>query len=139
MSLPHAGIRYSTIKVDEYEVKADGLLVANVGSSTANIISVPVGLTLERTIDFGDDLKVKPALNASLTFNFGDTEADFNTTFIGLAADNLKAEIVDDVTYGIGAGLSVTKSNVVVNAGINYLGSENTDSIDVFLKGAYNF
>lgn len=70
----------------------------------------------------------------------GDTDTDFTSSFVGLAGDKLKAEIIDDFTYGAGAGLSLTKSNTAsIDAGINYVGSQNTNSFDVFLKGSYQF
>lgn len=138
--VPHAGLRYNNIKVDGYNVKADGLTVAQVGSSTANIFSIPVGLSVEKTFDMGNDWKVKPAANVSVSYNMGDTDTDFTSSFVGLAGDKLKAEIIDDFTYGAGAGLSITKNNTAsIDAGINYVGSQNTNSFDVFLKGSYLF
>lgn len=138
--VPNAGLHYTNIKVDGYNVKADGLTVAKVGSSTANIFSIPVGLSVEKTFDMGNDWKLKPAANVSVSYNMGDTDTDFTSSFVGLAGDKLKAEIIDDFTYGAGAGLSLTKNNTAsIDAGINYVGSQNTNSFDVFLKGSYQF
>lgn len=138
--VPNAGLHYTNIKVDGYNVKADGLTVAKVGSSTANIFSIPVGLSVEKTFDMGNDWKLKPVANVSVSYNMGDTDTDFTSSFVGLAGDKLKAEIIDDFTYGAGAGLSLTKSNTAsIDAGINYVGSQNTNSFDVFLKGSYQF
>lgn len=138
--VPNAGLHYTNIKVDGYNVKADGLTVAKVGSSTANIFSIPVGLSVEKTFDMGNDWKLKPVANVSVSYNMGDTDTDFTSSFVGLASDKLKAEIIDDFTYGAGAGLSLTKNNTAsIDAGINYVGSQNTNSFDVFLKGSYQF
>lgn len=138
--VPNAGLHYTNIKVDGYNVKADGLTVAKIGSSTANIFSIPVGLSVEKTFDMGNDWKLKPVANVSVSYNMGDTDTDFTSSFVGLAGDKLKAEIIDDFTYGAGAGLSLTKNNTAsIDAGINYVGSQNTNSFDVFLKGSYQF
>ena len=138
--VPNAGLHYTSIKVDGYNVKADSLTVAKVGSSTANIFSIPVGLSVEKTFDMGNDWKLKPVANVSVSYNMGDTDTDFTSSFVGLAGDKLKAEIIDDFTYGAGAGLSLIKSNTAsIDAGINYVGSQNTNSFDVFLKGSYQF
>ena len=138
--VPNAGLHYTNIKVDGYNVKADGLTVAKIGSSTANIFSIPVGLSVEKTFEMGNDWKLKPVANVSVSYNMGDTDTDFTSSFVGLAGDKLKAEIIDDFTYGAGAGLSLTKSNTAsIDAGINYVGSQNTNSFDVFLKGSYQF
>lgn len=138
--VPNAGLHYTNIKVDGYNVKADGLTVAKIGSSTANIFSIPVGLSVEKTFEMGDDWKLKPVANVSVSYNMGDTDTDFTSSFVGLAGDKLKAEIIDDFTYGAGAGLSLTKNNTAsIDAGINYVGSQNTNSFDVFLKGSYQF
>lgn len=138
--VPNAGLHYTNIKVDGYNVKADGLTVAKVGSSTANIFSIPVGLSVEKTFDMGNDWKLKPVANVSVSYNMGDTDTDFTSSFVGLAGDKLKTEIIDDFTYGAGAGLSLTKNNTAsIDAGINYVGSQNTNSFDVFLKGSYLF
>lgn len=138
--VPNAGLHYTNIKVDGYNVKADSLTVAKVGSSTTNIFSIPVGLSVEKTFDMGNDWKLKPAANVSVSYNMGDTDTDFTSSFVGLAGDKLKAEIIDDFTYGAGAGLSLTKNNTAsIDAGVNYVGSQNTNSFDVFLKGSYQF
>lgn len=138
--VPNAGLHYTSIKVDGYNVKADSLTVAKVGSSTANIFSIPVGLSVEKTFEMGNDWKLKPVANVSVSYNMGDTDTDFTSSFVGLAGDKLKAEIIDDFTYGAGAGLSLTKNNTAsIDAGINYVGSQNTNSFDVFLKGSYQF
>ena len=138
--VPNAGLHYTSIKVDGYNVKADSLTVAKVGSSTANIFSIPVGLSVEKTFDMGNDWKLKPVANVSVSYNMGDTDTDFTSSFVGLAGDKLKAEIIDDFTYGAGAGLSLTRKDTTsIDAGINYVGSENTNSFDVFLKGSFLF
>lgn len=138
--VPNAGLHYTNIKVDGYNVRADGKPVASIGSSTADIFSIPVGLSVEKTFDMGNDWKLKPVANVSVSYNIGDTDTDFTSSFVGLAGDKLKAEIIDDFTYGAGAGLSLTKNNTAsIDAGINYVGSQNTNSFDVFLKGSYQF
>lgn len=126
--------------MDGYNVSADGKPVASIGSSTADIVSIPVGLSVEKSFDLSDDWKLKPAANVSVAFNTGDTDTRFTSTFIGMAGDNLKAEIADDFTYGTGVGLSLTRKNTTsIDAGVSYVGSQNTNSYDVFLRGSYIF
>lgn len=138
--IPHAGVHYNNIHVDGYNVSADSKPVASIGSSTADIVSIPVGLSVEKSFNLSDDWKLKPAANVSVAFNTGVTDTRFTSTFIGMAGDNLKAEIADDFTYGAGVGLSLTRKNTTsIDAGVSYVGSQNTNSYDVFLRGSYIF
>lgn len=105
--IPHAGVRYTTLKSDDYSVQANGLYIANVKSERTKVVSFPVGVTVEKAFNVGQsDWKVKPAVDLGVNFNTGDTDASYKTTFIGANEASLNAEIADSVVYTAGAGLS---------------------------------
>lgn len=105
--IPHAGVRYTTLKSDDYSVQANGLYIANVKSDRTKVVSFPVGVTVEKAFNVGQsDWKVKPAVDLGVNFNTGDTDASYKTTFIGANEASLNAEIADSVVYTAGAGLS---------------------------------
>lgn len=138
--IPHAGVRYTTMYSENYCIKANDNYIAKVKNDRLSLVSVPVGVTVEKTFAFGSDWKVKPALDLGLTFNSGDTDATYKTTFIGAKPASLKAEVVDKVVYNAGAGLKFShKKNADIETGVAYSGSDNTNDVSFYLTGSYQF
>ena len=138
--IPHVGVRYTTMYSENYGIKANGNYIAKVKNDRLSLISVPVGVTVEKTFALGSDWKVKPALDLGLTFNSGDTDATYKTTFIGAKPASLKAEVVDKVVYNAGAGLKFShKKNADIETGVAYSGSDNTNDVSFYLTGSYQF
>lgn len=138
--IPHAGVRYTTMYSENYGIKANGNYIAKVKNDRLSLVSVPVGVTVEKTFSLGSDWKVKPALDLGLTFNSGDTDATYKTTFIGAKPASLKAEVVDKVVYNAGAGLKFShKKNADIETGVAYSGSDNTNDVSFYLTGSYQF
>ena len=67
-----------------------------------------------------------------MTFNTGDTKAKSTTTFTGVKAINLNAEVLDEVHHGVTLGLGAQYGAFGTSFGINYTGSSNTDSFGVY-------
>ena len=139
--IPHAGVRYTTLKSDDYSVQANGLYIANVKSDRTKVVSFPVGVTVEKAFNVGQsDWKVKPAVDLGVNFNTGDTDASYKTTFIGANEASLNAEIADSVVYTAGAGLKFShKKNADIEAGVVYAASENTNDVTFHVNGSYQF
>lgn len=138
--IPHVGVRYTTMYSENYGIKANGNYIAKVKNDRLSLVSVPVGITVEKTFALGSDWKVKPALDLGLTFNSGDTDATYKTTFIGAKPASLKAEVVDNVVYNAGAGLKFShKKNADIETGVAYSGSDNTNDVSFYLTGSYQF
>ena len=138
--IPHVGVRYTTMYSENYGIKANGNYIAKVKNDRLSLVSVPVGVTVEKTFALGSDWKVKPALDLGLTFNSGDTDATYKTTFIGVKPASLKAEIVDKVVYNVGAGLKFShKKNADIETGVAYSCSDNTNDVSFYLTGSYQF
>lgn len=138
--IPHAGVRYTTMYSENYGIKANDNYIAKIKNDRLSLVSVPVGVTVEKTFALGFDWKVKPALDLGLTFNSGDTDATYKTTFIGVKPASLKAEIVDKVVYNAGAGLKFShKKNADIETGVAYSGSDNTNDVSFYLTGSYQF
>ena len=139
--IPHAGVRYTTLKSDDYSVQANGLYIANVKSDRTKVVSFPVGITVEKAFNVGQtDWKVKPAVDLGVNFNTGDTDASYKTTFIGANEASLNAEIADSVVYTAGAGLKFShQKNADIEAGVVYAASENTNDVTFHVNGLYQF
>ena len=139
--IPHAGVRYTTLKSDDYSVQANGLYIANVKSDRTKVVSFPVGVTVEKAFNVGQsDWKVKPAVDLGVNFNTGDTDASYKTTFIGANEASLNAEIADSVVYTAGAGLKFShQNNADIEAGVVYAASENTNDVTFHVNGSYQF
>ena len=139
--IPHAGVRYTNLKSDDYSVQANGLYIANVKSDRTKVVSFPVGVTVEKAFNVGQsDWKVKPAVDLGVNFNTRDTDASYKTTFIGANEASLNAEIADSVVYTAGAGLKFShQKNADIEAGVVYAASENTNDVTFHVNGSYQF
>ena len=132
---PHAGIRFSTIEIDDYSLED-----ASYSSDKLNVFSVPVGVTFAK--DYAVDAwTLKPSFDLTLTGNFGDDEAEGTVDWAGYSnlSTDVKAEIIDSFTYGAAFGFSATNGNFGLGIGLNYTGSSNTDSFGVNANARYMF
>ena len=84
-------------------------------------------------------MTLAPSADLTITFNGGDTEAKSSTTFTGIKAINMNTEVLDEVTYGLTLGLGAQYGAFGTSFGINYTGSENTDSFGVNAQARYMF
>lgn len=136
--LPHVGVRFTQLEMDSYDVKVGGDAVAASDSDTMNIVSIPVGVTFAKEIAAGE-WYVKPALDLAVTMNTGDSELDTDTSFGPMSMEPVSAEVIDDVTYSVGLGLSAKYNALSLGLGVNYVGSDNTDELGVNGMARYSF
>ena len=136
--LPHVGVRFTQLEMDSYDVKVGGDAVAASDSDTMNIVSVPVGVTFAKEIAAGE-WYVKPALDLAVTMNTGDNELDTDTSFGPMSMEPVSAEVIDDVTYSVGLGLSAKYNALSLGLGVNYVGSDNADELGVNGMARYSF
>ena len=136
--LPHVGVRFTQLEMDSYDVKVGGDAVAASDSDTMNIVSIPVGVTFAREIAAGE-WYVKPALDLAVTMNTGDSELDTDTSFGPMSMEPVSAEVIDDVTYSVGLGLSARYNALSLGLGVNYVGSDNADELGVNGMARYSF
>ncbi|WP_027939957.1 autotransporter outer membrane beta-barrel domain-containing protein [Anaerobiospirillum succiniciproducens] len=135
---PHLGARFIRLNTDSYDlISADGLL-ATTDFDVQNVFSVPLGVTLSKAFVAGG-WSLAPSADLTLTFNSGDTEAKSTTTFTGAHAIGLNTEVLDEVQYGLTVGLGAQYGAFGTSFGINYTGSENTDSFGVNAQCRYMF
>lgn len=136
---PFVGARYTSFNLESYAVKSAKGIVANTDADTAHIFSIPVGFDLSKQIAAGE-WNVKPALTAKVTFNTGDKTVSSSTQFTGVKnALNLDAEVMDDVTYSVGASVSATKGAATFGAGLSYTGSSETNELSAQVGARYTF
>ena len=135
---PHLGARFIRLNTDSYDlVGADGA-IATTDFDVQNVFSVPLGVTLSKGFVTGG-WTLAPSADLTITFNGGDTEAKSSTTFTGIKAINMNTEVLDEVTYGLTLGLGAQYGAFGASFGINYTGSENTDSFGVNAQARYMF
>lgn len=136
---PFVGARYTSFNLENYAVKSAKGIVANTDADTAHVFSIPVGFDLSKQIAAGE-WNVKPALTAKVTFNTGDKTVSSSTQFTGVKnALNLDAEVMDDVTYSVGASVSATKGAATFGAGLSYTGSSETNELSAQVGARYTF
>ena len=138
---PHAGLRFQRIDMDDYSVaSAKHGQVGSYSADTMNLFSLPVGVTVSKDFITSSGWQLKPAVDLTLTANFGDTDADGSMAWTGTnQRTGLSSEVVDPFTVGINAGISVKKGNFSAGAGVNYTGSSNTDEFGVQANVRFEF
>lgn len=137
---PHAGIRYTSLNADSYDVESAYGTLATTSYDSASVVSFPVGVTFTKDIKV-NAWKVQPTFDVTLTANAGDTEAEYDTYFTGADSKvKLESEFVDSFTYGLTAGFEAQhESGVALGLGVNYEGSSNTNSYGVTGNVRYTF
>lgn len=137
---PHVGMRYSRVEVDDYGIKSNlaGGTVAQSTSSTMNLLSIPVGVEISRDIQLST-WSLKPMVDFTVTGNFGDTDFNNSVSYQGIKPINLQGEVVDDITYGVKAGLEASSGALKFGIGVGYTGSDKSDELNVGANIKYEF
>ena len=138
---PHAGMRFTRIDIDDYSIEsADFGNVGQYNASSANVFSIPVGVTISKEY-VTDTWTVKPSFDLTLTGNFGDDTVDGTVSWTGVSNWDVstKAEFVDNFTYGAAVGIAAKTGNFGLGLGLNYTGSSNTDEFGVNANARYMF
>ncbi len=138
---PHAGLRYSTISIDDFDLTASGYQDGgHFDSDRMNVFSIPVGVTVAKEFAF-ETWTVKPSFDLSLQGNFGDDEIDSNNSWDGVAnkTTQYSAEYLDNFTYGATVGVAAKTGNFSLGLGLGYTGSSNTDSFNATANARFVF
>ena len=141
---PHAGLRYSNLEVDSYQVQSSGQNVANFDTDSMSIFSIPVGVSISSYIAAGS-WTIKPAVDLTLTANVGDDELDGTTTWYdtdngyGDLSFASSAEVLDTFTYGATVGISAQTGGFSLGLGLNYTGASNANEYGVQANARFVF
>ena len=139
--VPHAGLRYTSLDMDDYDLDgADSGNIGNFDADTAGIFSIPVGVTVAKEFT-SESWTVKPALDLTLTGNFGDDTLDGEVNWSGVSNRNVatESEIVDNFTYSAALGVAAQTGNFSLGFGVNYTGSSNVDEFGVNANARFVF
>ncbi len=136
---PHIGARFIRLDTESYDLTSKDGVVATTDFDVQNVFSVPLGVTLSKAFEMGG-WSLAPSADLTIAFNTGDTEVKSNTQIAGVKHNmGLTTEVLDEVTYGINLGLGAQYGAFGTNIGLNYTGSENTDSFGVNAQARYMF
>ncbi len=136
---PHAGLRYSSIDIDDYDVAGEEVY-AHFNADSIDVFSIPVGVTVAKEITAGS-WTVKPAFDVTLTGNFGDDSFDGDVNWAGISnvTTATSTEVIDNFTYGATLGVGAKTGNFSLGLGVNYTGSSNVDEFGVNANARYVF
>ena len=116
--LPHAGVRYTSLHTDGYDLKVNGSTLNSVKSDTQNIVQFPVGVTLTKNIDV-NGWNIKPQADVSVIPAAGEKKAFTKVHFSGVeATDGFNTRIMDSTSWAGMVGVQAEKGNL--NLGLNY-------------------
>lgn len=139
--VPHAGLRYTNIDMDDYTVNGAKFGdIANYSADSMSVFSIPVGVTLSKEIVSGE-WTVKPAFDLTLTANMGDDSAEGNVMWSNISdfGSHVESEVVDSFTYGATLGVSAKSGNFSLGFGVNYTGSSNVDEYGLNANARFVF
>ena len=141
---PHAGLRYSSIDIDDYSVDGEQTY-AHFSSQSMDVFSIPVGVTVAKDIVAGS-WTVKPSFDLTLTGNFGDDEFEGDVNWEGISnhvtqtsTEVFSTEVLDNFTYGATLGVAAQTGNFSLGLGVNYTGSSNVDEFGVQANARFVF
>lgn len=139
--VPHAGLRYTNIDMDDYKVNGAKFgEIANYSADSMSVFSIPVGVTFSKEFVSGE-WTVKPAFDLTLTANMGDDATEGNVSWAGISnvGCHVESEVVDSFTYGATLGVAAKTNNFSLGFGINYTGSSNVDELGVNANARFVF
>ncbi len=135
---PHVGARFIRLDTDSYDINTAKGELGTTDFDVQNVFSIPLGVTLSKAFEMGG-WSLAPSADLTLTFNTGDTDVKSTTFVTGVESRGLTTEVLDEVTYGVAVGLGAQYGAFGTQIGINYTGSENTDSFGVNAQARYMF
>ena len=142
---PHVALRYTSLELDgtDYDVTTPNGVIARNGIETVDIFSIPVGVTVSKSIQTGD-WSLAPKFDVTLTSNFGDDEYKYTTKVRSndLALPNFTEDqkFIDSFTYGATLGLDAKyKDCLDLGLGVGYTGSSDSDKFNVTANVGYKF
>ena len=116
--LPHAGVRYTSLHTDSYDLKVNGSKLNSVKSDTQNIVQFPIGVTVTKNIDVAG-WNVKPQADVSVIPAAGDKRNTTKVSYAGINAwDSVNTRVMDSTSFGGMVGLQAEKDNFAL--GVNY-------------------
>ena len=119
--VPHAGVRWLYADFDGYAVEINGEDAFDVGSETANIFQIPVGVSAGAKIRTGR-WDVRPFVDATVIANVGDTDRayDLSSRVLGVS-DSMTYDISGDVVGKVTLGVQAHRK--AFNLGLKYTGA----------------
>ena len=136
---PHAGVRYTHVNVNGYDMESGGLTVLEGDAYHQDIWSFPVGVTFSKSFDAGA-WRVKPSIDLRVTPNAGDIESKVGVRFAGVSEPaTMRSQTLDYVTYGGTAGLEFSKDNVKLSLNYSPDAGEKSTQHGVYATFRYEF
>ncbi|MBQ4132363.1 MAG: autotransporter domain-containing protein [Desulfovibrionaceae bacterium] len=137
---PHAGVRYTHLRTDDYDLNSAAGTVLEGDSVSQDIWTFPVGVTLSSDFETENGWLIRPSLDLSVIPAAGDLDARGDVRFTGVnGVADVKAEVVDDVIYSGQLGLDFGNDDVKVGLDYNLQTGEDTLSHGVFATFRYEF
>ena len=116
--MPHAGVRYTALYTDDYDLDVNGSRLNSVESDMQNIVQFPVGVTFSRDIEASGWI-VRPQLDLSVVPAVGGLKAESEVCWSGInATDSVSTRIMDTVSYAGTLGIQAEYGNFAI--GLNY-------------------
>ncbi len=138
--IPHAGVRYTWLKTDSYDVSSAAGTVMKGDAVDQDIWTFPVGVAFAKEFVTESGWNVRPSLDLSVIPAAGDLKARGDVRFTGVnGAASVKTEVMDKVT-GMGQiGLDFGKDDVSMGLNYSLQAGENTTAHGLFATFRYEF
>lgn len=136
---PHAGLRYTKLGLDNYDIKVDGQRIGQTATESADVFSIPIGVSFAHDMHF-DSLTIRPYADFTLTTNFGDDDISAKLSYDNsVGSIQHHTEFMDTFTYSVDAGFMATDGNFVMGTDLGYTDSSNTSEVTVVAHARFKF
>lgn len=136
--IPHAGIRYRFLHVNDYDVTNAGHTIIRGENFDQNIWTFPMGVSFISDFSFDSGWRLKPMLDFRFTPAAGDIKAKTRSRFTGTSNEiELDTKIMDYYSWGGTAGLEATLGNFTL--GVNYSVEAGAESLSNAIFGTLRY
>ncbi len=114
--IPHVGARYTYITTGTYDIKGNGGIVANIASDSQGVISVPLGVRLQKDFALVNNWRLAPQVDVGIVAAFGDLKSTSLATTKDLSfAESYTMENIYDYTLNGGLGFELAKDEFSID------------------------
>ena len=107
--LPHAGVRYTALNTESYNLEMNGSTLNSVASDTQHIVQFPIGVTLTKDIDVSG-WNIKPQFDVSVIPAAGEKKHTTKVSYTGISSmDSVNTRIMDSTSWASMVGLQALK------------------------------
>lgn len=135
--MPHIGLRYTSLKTDDFKAKSNKKTLFSNASSSAALWSVPVGVSVGREFKTKSGYTLKPKADLSWIVNVGDKTSGTKVTMADVSGSAWsEARIADGSALNASAGILLQKESLTY--GLHYGVQTSSHEVSQAVSASFN-